>query len=262
MRHPVFVTENDPRMGLAVTTHAREYPSGFRIPFHAHGSDQLVYASRGVMEITSGENVWILPPHFGLWVPARRGHSIRMLEHVAMRTLYLRPGTHKSWTACTVFHVTPFLRELIFDIVRIGRIRMRNRLEGAYREILLSQLAKATPVPTGVALPRDSRALAVAEVVLKDPGQRRTLVQLCREAGASVRTIQRAYQREVGQDFESWRQQVRLMKAVHLLVAGLSVKEVTFAVGYQDPSSFVALFRATFGQTPKAWILNLRSRWE
>jgi AraC-like DNA-binding protein len=47
------------------------------------------------------------------------------------------------------------------------------------------------------------------------------------------------------------------MKAVELLVAGLSVKEVAYSVGYQEPSAFVALFRKTFGNTPKAWISAL-----
>jgi AraC-like DNA-binding protein len=47
------------------------------------------------------------------------------------------------------------------------------------------------------------------------------------------------------------------MKAVELLVSGDRVKEVAFSVGYQHPSAFVALFRATFGTTPKAWISAL-----
>jgi AraC-like DNA-binding protein len=47
------------------------------------------------------------------------------------------------------------------------------------------------------------------------------------------------------------------MKAMELLVAGYRVKEVAFSVGYQHPSAFVALFRATFGTTPKTWVTNL-----
>jgi AraC-like DNA-binding protein len=35
------------------------------------------------------------------------------------------------------------------------------------------------------------------------------------------------------------------------------VKEVAFAVGYQNSGAFVALFRSTFGTTPKAWISGL-----
>lgn len=259
MRHTKIVRENDPGPGISIATHAREYPREFNIAPHAHGSDQLIYASHGVMEIASGQSLWVLPPHFGLWIPARTTHSVRMPEQVSMRTIYLRPGIHSLWTSCTVFHVTPLLREILFEIVRIGRIRTRNHLESALQIILVSQLHHASPLPTGVSLPRDSRGLAVAQSVLNDPASHRPFAALCRSAGASVRTIQRIYQREVGQDFETWRRQVRLMKAVQLLISGLTVKEIADAVGYQDSSSFVALFRATFGIPPKSWVSELLS---
>jgi AraC-like DNA-binding protein len=73
-----------------------------------------------------------------------------------------------------------------------------------------------------------------------------------------VRTLERIFRREVGAGFEGWRRQARLMRAIELLVSGHSVKEVSFAVGYQHPSAFVALFRETFGTTPKAWISALK----
>jgi transcriptional regulator GlxA family with amidase domain len=112
-------------------------------------------------------------------------------------------------------------------------------------------------MPTFVTLPRDQRALAVAQAVLTDPAQSRPLAALCADVGVSVRTIERAFRKDVGIDFESWRRQVRLMKAVELLVSGCSIKEVAFAIGYRQASAFVEMFRRTFGTTPKAWISAL-----
>ncbi|KAA6456429.1 helix-turn-helix transcriptional regulator [Acidobacteria bacterium AB60] len=259
MRQPLLVRENDPGRGISVTSHARDYARDSRVSLHAHGSDQLVYASRGVMEIAAGEHLWVLPPHFGLWVPARTAHRIHMHERVGMRTLYLRPGIFARWAGCTVFHVTPLLRQLIFEIVRRERLRARDGLDGALLQVLVAQLERATPVPTGITLPRDERAAAVAQRVLEDVASRRSLGDLCKSAGASVRTMQRIFQREVGLDFESWRRQVRLMRGVQLLVSGRSVKEVADAVGYADTSTFVALFRSVFERPPKAWVLGLPS---
>src|SRR4051794_20059102 len=122
MRHPL-VTENDPRRGVSIATLAREYSRGSHVPLHAHGSDHLVYASRGVMEVASGQSVWLLPPHFGLWIPAHTAHHIHMPDCVSMRTLYLRRRLYNSWRTCTVFHVAPLLRELIFEIVRVGNVQ-------------------------------------------------------------------------------------------------------------------------------------------
>jgi AraC-like DNA-binding protein len=113
-------------------------------------------------------------------------------------------------------------------------------------------------VPTFVTLPRESRALAVAQAVLANPAHAKTLAALCADAGASVRTIERAFQKDTGAGFESWRRQVRLMKAVELLVSGFSVKEVAFGVGYSQPSAFVEMFRRSLGTTPKAWMVALQ----
>jgi AraC-like DNA-binding protein len=57
--------------------------------------------------------------------------------------------------------------------------------------------------------------------------------------------------------FESWRCQVRLMRAIELLVGGCPVKEVAFEVGYRQPSAFGEMFRRTLGTTPKAWVSAL-----
>jgi AraC-like DNA-binding protein len=255
-----IVKENDPARGVSISTLAREYPRGFYVERHAHGSDQLIYASRGVMHVTSAQHLWMIPPHFGLWIPARTLHEIRMPESVSMRTLYLRRGLANLGRACTVLHVGPLLRELIFETVRVGSLRPRNRVESALRELLVAELRRASPVPTMLTLPADGRALRVAQAAMTDLRLQATLHSTCAAAGISVRTLERIFRREVGTDFETWRRHVRLMKAVELLVSRSSVKEAAFAVGYQQPNALVELFRRTFGATPKAWAASLLRR--
>jgi AraC-like DNA-binding protein len=252
-----FIRDNDPRPGVSISTLAHDYSRASSIAQHAHGSDQLIYANRGVMEVNAGQSTWLIPPHFGLWIPARIRHGIRMPTAVSMRTLYLRPSLTERRPACAVLHVGPLLRELIVETVRVGALRSRNRIECALRDVLIAELARASPVPTELVLPRDHRALAVAQTVIAQPGARVPLPNLCKSAAVSVRTLERIFQREVGIGFEYWRRQVRLMKALQLLVAGHSVKQVAFEIGYQNPSAFVALFRTTFGATPKVWISAL-----
>jgi len=175
-----------------------------------------------------------------------------------MRTLYLRAGlAARAESGAAVLHVTPLLRELILEAVQVGQLRI-NRYECALRNLLIAQLEKATSMPTFVTLPQEERALAVAREVLRSPAESKTMAVLCAEIGVSVRTIERVFRKEVGIDFESWRRQVRLTKAVELLVSGCSVKETAFMIGYCQPSAFVEVFRRTFGTTPRAWISALR----
>ena len=114
-------------------------------------------------------------------------------------------------------------------------------------------------MPTFVTLPREKRALAVAQAILQNPAESKSMAALCSDAGVSVRTIERVFRREIGSSFEVWRRQVRLTKAIELLVSGDSIKEVAHAVGYCQPSAFVEMFRRTFGIPPKAWISALES---
>ena len=203
--------------------------------------------------------MWLIPPHFALWIPAQTQHRIYMPGAVSMRTLYIRRGLVTGLPSeCAVLHVTPLLRELIVETVRIGQLRVRNHLERALRDLVVSHLEKASPVPIFVTWPREPRALAVTQAVLNNPAQSQTLATLCAEVGVSVRTLQRVFRRDMGTDFESWRRQLRLTKAVELLLAGCSVKQAAFALGYRQCSTFVKMFRRTFGTTPKVWILGLK----
>ena len=258
MRQERLLREYDPPRGVSVSALAWEYPAGAQVPEHAHGSDQLLYAIEGMMEVSSGRSVWTIPPQFALWVPARTFHQIRMPGRVRMRTLYFRPRVvPRTPSGSSLLYVTPLLRELIVEAVRLGRLRLWNRIECALRDLLAAQLAKATAAPIGMTMPSEPRALAVAQFIVRNLADTRQLAALCADGGVSVRTVQRIYRRELGIDIETWRRQVRLTRAVQLLVAGRSVKEVSFSVGYRQPSAFVEAFRRLFNSTPRVWTAAL-----
>src|ERR1700761_7704070 len=67
---------------------ARRYKKGVRIETHMHREAQLVYAARGMMQVTTPKGRWLVPPDRAVWVPARLEHSIDVLADIEMRTLY------------------------------------------------------------------------------------------------------------------------------------------------------------------------------
>ncbi len=186
MRQAPILREYDPPRGISVSALSYEYPAGSRVPDHAHGSDQLIYAIEGIMELSSGRNVWTLPPQFALCLPAKTFHRIQMIGAVRMRTLYFRPGTVlRRQRGSSLLYVVPLLRELTIEAVRLGRLRQRNQPECAVRDLLALQLANATAAPLGLTMPSEPRALAVAQLIagkLTDP---RPLAELCGEAGVA-----------------------------------------------------------------------------
>jgi AraC-like DNA-binding protein len=258
MRQTEILREYDPGRGLSVAALAYDYPAGYHVPEHGHGSDQLIYATQGLMEVSSERSFWLVPPQFALWIPSGIAHRIRMCGAVSMRTLYFRPGlTSRTPPGSSVLHVRPLLRELIIEAVRLGGLRTKNRHECALRDLITLHVAQASSAPTLVVMPSEPRAARVAQAIFEDPGHAQSLTCLCSDAGVSIRTLQRIFLREVGSDPDSWRRQVRLTRAVNLLVSGSSVKETSFTVGYSQTSAFVAAFRHLFGSTPKAWVAAL-----
>jgi len=258
MRQVQILREYDPPRGTSVSALSYEYAAGAQVSDHAHGSDQLIYAIEGVMEVSSDRNIWTIPPQFALWIPAKTFHRIQMIGVVRMRTLYFRPGiVLRRERGSSLMYVAPLLRELVIEAVRLRRLRQRNLPECALRDLLAVQLENATAAPIGLTMPSEPRALAVAQSIIDKLTDTRPLANVCAEAGVGVRTAQRIFRRELGIDIDTWRRQVRLTRAVQLLVAGHSVKEVSFSVGYGQPGAFVEAFRSLFGSTPKAWTVGL-----
>ena len=50
---------------------------------------------------------------------------------------------------------------------------------------------------------------------------------------------------------------MRVVFALEMLASGKSVGDVAFNVGYQNPSSFIAVFRRIFAVTPTAYFTSI-----
>jgi AraC-like DNA-binding protein len=98
--------------------------------------------------------------------------------------------------------------------------------------------------------PRDARLRRMVAPVLADPACPLGLAELAAAAGLSMRNASRLFLVETGLTPGDWRTQRRLLSALEALVQGDSVTQVALAVGYQDTSSFIAVFRRAFGVTP------------
>jgi AraC-like DNA-binding protein len=227
------------------------YGPGTVLERHSHRWAQLVYASEGVMRVETEDGVWVVPSHRAVWIPAGIGHAIAMSGQVSMRTLYLAPTlTAGLPERCCVVEVAPLLRELILHAVARAPLQRGDPEHERLVAFLLDQLAVLPVVPLELPMPRDPRALRVATSLRADPGAAEGLDTLARHAGASRRTLERVFRKETGIPLGRWRQQARLLHALDLLAQGQPVTSVALEVGYESPSSFIAVFTDTFGTTP------------
>jgi AraC-like DNA-binding protein len=238
-----------------ISTLSYTYANGHSIPRHFHEEDQVLYGIAGVMAVTTSEGLWIVPPNRAVWIPAKTIHSIVMWGVLTMKTLYLRPGLVKTiGSRCCLINVSPLLRELIFEACRIvvlyGKRPAHFRLMG----VILDQLEESPFVPLQMPMPSDARALRIAKLLIAAPSDGRRLEDLCKDCGASKRTIERLYRAETGISFGRWRQQLGLAHAVRLLAEGNKVTGVAIEIGYDSPSAFIAMFKKVLGTTPAKYL--------
>jgi AraC-like DNA-binding protein len=240
-----------PPLPLAIRCLAATYYGGFHIKPHRHHWGQLIYAAAGLMRVRAGGMLWLVPPARAVWVPAGVEHEIRAIGDFAMRTLYLPTELAAGLPReCCALDVAPLLRELVLELVERCPVDEADEAGMRLAAVTIDRIAAARTLPLQLPMPRDPRALRLAESLRRDPASQASLADLARAAGASPRTIQRLFLAETGLPFAQWRQRLRLLHGAAALGEGKTVTEAGLAAGYSGTSAFIAAFRKHFGVTP------------
>jgi len=221
---------------------------GGAIDAHWHDDHQIVYASRGVLAVTTDAGSWVTPGTRAIWVPARTVHAHRAYGELELHFVGLPAGANPlELDSPTVLTVSPLLRELIVAYASDTReTQARKRL----RDVLLDQLRVSPEQPLHIPSAKDPVLRAVCDALHDDPGDARTLAELGRAVGASDRTLSRLFRHELHMTFPQWRTQLRLHHALVLLAEGHTVTAVAHRCGWSSASAFIDVFRRTFGYTP------------
>ncbi len=238
-------------MALILRTLSATFFDGHHIAPHSHPWGQLIYAASGVMRVRAGDMLWVTPPAQAVWAPAGARHEIWARGEFAMRTLYLREDLARTLPAdCRGLQVSPLLRELILHAAGLMLLEEDDPSHQRIAELAAEQIAAAPALPLNLPFPRDARALKLARRLQQNPADAAELAAMARDAGASVRTLQRLFLDETGLRIAQWRQRLRLLHAASVLGLGASVTDAGLEAGYGSSSAFIAAFRNAFGSTP------------
>lgn len=215
---------------------------------HAHAAGELAWAPTGLIFADVGMLRWSLPPSRALWIPGGLTHAAGASRDSVLLVLsVLAPSPLDAWREPTPVTMTPLLRELVLHLVDGDLDAPRRALVEA---LVLGSMEPVTVPSTSLPMPAEPIAARVAETLLADPSDARTLHDFGRLFGASARTLGRYFVAQTGLTFGDWRTQARLRAAMVDLSAGRSVQQVSTRVGYDTPSGFISAFRRFAGCTP------------
>ena len=238
-----------------VVAYGRNLEKGETLPFHSHQQAQLVYASDGVITVTTSSASYVVPPQRAVWMPPGVEHRIDARSRVAMRTLYIDPlVSHSLPSVVCVLQVSPLLRELIIAAVAYGIRYEGDSPQSRLFSVILDQIGTQPMASLALPMPTDPRALRVAQSLINNPADSRELGEWSNGVGASKRTLGRIFTAQTGMSFRNWRQQRRLLRALELLAAGENVTSTSLELGYESTSAFIAMFRRCLGTTPARYM--------
>ncbi|WP_433517627.1 AraC family transcriptional regulator [Nonomuraea sp. CA-143628] len=228
---------------------------GDRFKPHEHATHQLTWASKGVLTVTiegsSAADTWVLPSSRALWIPGGHRHAIDTTFGAAMRCLYFSPERCPvRWPTPTVLSVSALLHQLIEYLARDGLSDdARLRAEAVVFDLFEPVAVTSVRLP----MPTDPRAGHIADALIADPSDCRSLQAWARAVHTSERTLTRLFTQETGLTFRQWRMTLRIRESLPHLASGMSVAAVAHRVGYETPSAFVAAFCREIGVTPASF---------
>ncbi|HTJ40688.1 MAG TPA: helix-turn-helix transcriptional regulator [Kofleriaceae bacterium] len=236
----------------------------FRSGWHAHGRHQILYAARGALRLEIEGAQWLVPPQRAAWLAAGVAHRVSAYSPVSLRTAYLSRALDRHARGCRVFDLPPVGRELLAYGARWGpSTSPRDARARAYFAVLADLCREWAATPDRFSLPAAKTPLVERAMALtiEALGDQISLAFVARKAGASPRSLQRAFVAETGGSWRSFLTQARMLRAIELLAApSARVTDVAIELGFDSFGAFTRAFKLLTGETPRDYAKRVSFR--
>jgi AraC-like DNA-binding protein len=164
---------------------------------------------------------------------------------LAEEDLFILKGTRKGTQA----RITPPLMQAL-DALR--HIDYNNPLAEMLAEALIMSIIVHVHAPDEAPQePREARLVREVKTYLEENYlESHPIKQLSRQFGINEFDLKRKFKARYNQTIFSYVQQLRMEKAKEGLLAGKSIKEVAFEIGYEHPHHFSTAFRKWYNIPP------------
>ncbi|WP_417532882.1 AraC family transcriptional regulator [Marinobacterium stanieri] len=246
--------------GSPVSGVAVHYPAGHVVPLHTHPHGHLIYADRGLLRVEAESGQWLVPPTAAVWL--RSGVAHRLVVPVALQAygLFVRDDVCARLPATDrVVHVPGLLRELIMVLGRANEQGTSSRRILLLGELLVEELQAQPVLPLHLPWPAgdaSSPTQRVCQALLDNPRDDASATEWAKRVAVGDKTFHRHFLQSTGMTFGKWRQQLRLMSSLTLLMQGMPITQVALASGYNSHSAYSTAFSKQFGKPPSAFIAN------
>ncbi|PNU03054.1 AraC family transcriptional regulator [Novosphingobium guangzhouense] len=234
------------------------YPAASELPTHCHRRSQFLYASTGVMAVTTPDGAWVAPPERAVWIPEGVPHSVRMAGAVQTRSVLVDGNLCPArGQVCQIVGVSPLLGQLLVAAADLPLEYEEDGRDGLVVQLLLAEINRAPVIPLAVPFPSDAALAKLCHAFLNAPDATATIEQWAISLSMDRRRFTRIFRQQTGMSFVEWRQQACLSVALPRLAAGESVTTVALDLGYDGPNNFSTMFKRLTGAPPSRYLRKL-----
>ncbi|UPR53371.1 helix-turn-helix transcriptional regulator [Vibrio cyclitrophicus] len=234
-----------------------DMPKGYVDAMHQHTWHQVIFPIKGLLQTKTEHYQHLVPHTSALFMPAGVQHESIALSHTTFVGIYLNPAFGiKYEPQVRTITLTPFLNELLQEIRRQCEGLVSDEEVSRLLSVLHDQIMKDNVQTYQLLLPEDRRLKLIFEALTEAPTLNFSLKEWGEKVGASERTLSRLFSKEFNTSFQLWRQQIRLIYSLSLLDEGFSIQSIADQVGYQNDSSYIKAFKASFDVTPQQFRFN------
>jgi AraC-like DNA-binding protein len=224
--------------------------------WHIHDLHQLEYAFEGVIQVETGTERFLSPPHQAVWIPAGLAHRTTLAKVRNVSIFFDPEMVDGRGDRVRIFPADPVLREMAIYARRWPIDRTADdSLADSYFDVMAGLLERWLETESPFHLPTTAdptvaAAVAYAEAHLDSV----TFRSACAAAAVSERTLRRRFAATLHMSWRSYLLRLRMLRAMALLAESpASVLSVATEVGFDDPSAFARAFSRYTGQSPSAY---------
>ena len=234
-------------------------PTDDVLPLHRHRKGQLVIAENGSLTCRVENGIWVVPTFGAFWVPGGIAHSNTVSPNGSVICVFVDGEASGLPDRFCTLGVSPLIRAMTDALTQRSVRYVPDSPSGRLAQVLMDEFAKAPVSYLHLPISSDSRLIEVAEHLLADPADRRTVAEWATHLAMSERSFSRWIDRETGLTFGQWRRQLHGLVALERLSAGSSVNIIAQDLGYESTSAFITMFKKVFGDSPRRYLRQIEA---
>ena len=142
-----------------------------------------------------------------------------------------------------VLQVSPLLRELIAQLATLAPEGAETKRNTLLRALFLEELSLQPQLALHLPWPAEARMAEICRLLVITPADDRGIEAWADSLAISAKTFQRHFTQQTGITFGQWKQRLRLLSSIPLLLAGNSIIHAAFESGYESHSAYSVAFK-------------------